>query len=192
MSYLFSSNSEDPFDRPVFSLRHRFLRLCWQIVWLLFFRITPIPFFACRACILRFFGAEVGISTYVYPNVRIWAPWQLVLGDKATLGPGVEVYNPGGVHLGHHAIVSQDAYLCGGSHDFNDLAFPMTWAPIVLEPYSWICARAVVLPGVTVGKGAILGAAAVISKDMDPLGVYVGNPARMVTSRDPSALPIYL
>jgi putative colanic acid biosynthesis acetyltransferase WcaF len=53
----------------------------------------------------------------------------------------------------------------------------------VLEPYAWVCARAIVLPGVTVGRAAVLGAGAVAGKNLEPRGVYAGNPAKKVGER---------
>ncbi|WP_438483668.1 putative colanic acid biosynthesis acetyltransferase [Oleiharenicola lentus] len=180
---LSKSSVRDYYTNPTFSLLNRFRRLAWNIASLLIFRTSPKIFFGWRAFVLRVFGAKIGYGTYIYPSAKIWAPWLLRVDDVATIGPKVEIYNPGGVTLEHHAIASQEAYLCGGSHDFNDPAFPMTWKPIVLEPYSWVCARAVVMPGVTVGRGAVLGAAAVIGKNLEPMGIYVGNPAERIATR---------
>jgi putative colanic acid biosynthesis acetyltransferase WcaF len=139
--------------------------------------------FFWRSWLLRCFGAKIGRDCFFYPKATIWAPWLLEAADVVTVADGVEVYNPGGVVLDHHSIVSQGAFLCGASHDFNDVGFPMIWKKITLEPYAWVCARAVVMPGVTVGVGAVLGAAAVTSKNLESMGVYVGNPARRVSTR---------
>ena len=184
MAKLFqTSQADDFYTQPIFPLRDRLRRLGWNVACSLFFKPSPRPFFSWRAWILRRFGARIGQGTYIYPTAKIWAPWHLRVDDTATIGPGAELYNPGGITLEHHAIVSQDAFLCGGTHDFNNPAFPMIWKPIALEPYAWICARAVVLPGVTVGRGAVLGAGAVTSKNLESLGVYAGNPAQRVSTR---------
>ncbi len=184
MAKLFqTSKTGDFYTQPIFPFSDRLRRLVWNVVCRLLFKPSPRPFFAWRAWVLRRFGARIGRGTYIYPTAKIWAPWHLRIDDTATIGPGVEIYNPGGITLEHHAIVSQDAFLCGGTHDFNDPAFPMIWKPIALGPYAWVCARAIVLPGVVVGGGAVLGAGAVASRDLEPLGVYAGNPARRVGTR---------
>ncbi len=188
-NFLQTSQPGDFYTSPIFPLRDRLRRLAWNVVCLFFFYLSPRPFFAWRAFILRCFGARVGQGTYIYPTAKIWAPWLLRVDDIATIGPGAELYNPGGITLGHHAIVSQNAFLCGGTHDYNNPSFPMMWKPIVLEPYSWVCARAIVLPGVTVGGGAVLGGGAVSSKNLDSLGVYAGNPAKRVATRT-FAMPV--
>jgi len=173
----------DALRRPSFGLRDKLRRLFWQAVWLLLFRTSPTPFHGWRSAILRLFGARIGPDNFIYPTARVWAPWLLETGAVVTLGPGVEVYNPGGVMLGHHTILSQDAYLCGATHDYNSRDFSYVKKPIVTGPYAWICARAIVLPGVNCAEGCVLGAGSVASRNMEPWTVYAGNPARAVKTR---------
>lgn len=173
----------DPYLRPATSLRSRAGRALWGLACLLLFRPTPRPLHAWRALVLRAFGARLGPHVHVYPRARIWAPWNLECGPAAAIADGATVYNPAPVRLGSHAIVSQDAYLCGASHDLDDPAFPMVSRPIVLGDYAWVCARASVGPGVTLGEGAVLGLASVTVKDLAPWTVHAGAPARLVRQR---------
>lgn len=177
------SNCADPLQRPSFPLADKLRRLGWNVAWALLFRWTPVPLHRWRAQVLRWFGARVGENSFIYPDCRVWAPWLLETGDVVTLGPRCEIYNPGGVFLGHHTIISQDAYLCGATHDYNSADFTYVKKPIRTGPYAWICARATVLPGVVCGEGAVLGAASVTSRDLDPWTVYAGNPARAFRTR---------
>jgi putative colanic acid biosynthesis acetyltransferase WcaF len=178
-----NQSDRDYYTSQAFSLQNRILRYCWIVCWTLLCRWTPRPMHRWRILILRLFGARIGNQNSIYPNCTIWAPWLLRTGDLVTIGPRVEVYNPGGVRLGHHVILSQDAYLCGATHDYNVREFTYLKQRITLEPYVWICARAVVLPGVRAGKGAVLGAAALTSHDLEPWTVYAGNPCREVKKR---------
>jgi putative colanic acid biosynthesis acetyltransferase WcaF len=88
------------------------------------------------------------------------------------------------VILGHHAVISQHAFLCGATHDYNSEAFTFIKKEIVLEPYVWICAKAIVLPGVRCMEGSVLGAAAITSRNLEPWTVYGGNPAKAVKKRE--------
>ncbi len=176
-------DSKDALLRPSFSSGNRIRRLVWQVVAFFVFRYTPAPFHGWRCIVLRVFGASIGKSNFIYPSAKIWAPWLLKTGDVVTLGPLCEVYNPGGVFIDHHCIVSQGAYLCGATHDPDDPAFPFIAKKIELGAYSWVCARAVVLPGVTMGEGAVLGAAAVASRSLAPWTIHAGNPARLIRAR---------
>lgn len=173
----------DPYLRPAFPVADRLRRACWELIWLVLCRLSPRPFFGWRAFWLRVFGAKLGQKCHVYPSAQIWAPWRLEMDDVACLGEGVEVYNPGGLRLGSHAIVSQGAYLCGATHNVNDPAFTFVAKPIELRAYAWVCARAVVLPGVVLGEGAVLGAGAVAAKSLDAWTIYGGNPAKPISTR---------
>jgi putative colanic acid biosynthesis acetyltransferase WcaF len=85
--------------------------------------------------------------------------------------------------MGSHAIVSQQAYICGATHDYNDPSFPLISFPMSLGAYSWVCARASVCPGVNVGEGAVLGLGSVATHDLEPWTVYAGVPAQPVKQR---------
>ncbi|MBC7688664.1 MAG: putative colanic acid biosynthesis acetyltransferase [Aquabacterium sp.] len=174
----------DHYITPVFSTGNKIKRLCWQLTWALFCSWTPAPLYFWRNFVVRLFGGKIGHTVHIYPSSKIWAPWLLVMDNNSCIGPGAEVYNPGGCTIGHHAILSQDAYLCGATHDFNDRNFTYVKKQIVIGPYVWICAKATVLPGVCCAEGSVLGAASITSKDLQAWNVYAGNPARLVKARN--------
>jgi putative colanic acid biosynthesis acetyltransferase WcaF len=176
-------SAKNPYLQPQTSLRNRLARVLWGVAYVLLFRFSPRPLHAWRAALLRCFGAQLGRNCHIYPKCRIWAPWNLHCEDGGTIADEAIVYNAAKVHLGVHAIVSQQAYICTATHDIDDPAFPMITAPISLGRYAWVCARAAVLPGVTVHEGAVLGLGSVASKDLEPWKVYVGIPARIVKER---------
>jgi putative colanic acid biosynthesis acetyltransferase WcaF len=175
--------SADPYLKPSFSVPNRLGRLAWSIVWALLYRPSPRPFHAWRAFLLRCFGATLGPNCHFYPKSRIWAPWNLVCADGASLGDEAEIYNPSPISMGSHAIVSQQAYICGATHDYNDPAFPLISFPMSVGAYAWVCARASVSPGVNVGEGAVLGLGSVATRDLDPWTVYAGVPAKPIKRR---------
>ncbi|HVZ84616.1 MAG TPA: hypothetical protein VG893_13165 [Terracidiphilus sp.] len=173
----------DPYLRPAFSRGNRLRRAVWNLCWLLLYRPSPRPLHAWRSLLLRFFGARLGPNCHFYPGSRVWAPWNLDCADQVTAGDGAELYNPAPMRLGSHAIVSQGAYLCGATHDFNDAAFPLVAYSMRIGAYAWICARACVGPGVNVGDGAVLGLASVTTRDLEPWTVYAGSPAVPIKER---------
>ncbi|WP_442869419.1 hypothetical protein [Bradyrhizobium sp. CCBAU 11430] len=81
------------------------------------------------------------------------------------------------------ALVSQRAHLCAGSHDVDDVDFPLVTEPIRIGAHAWVAAEAFVGPGVTVHPHAVLGARAVTVKDLDEANIYVGNPAKFLRAR---------
>jgi len=175
----------DPFVRPAFTFGNRARRALWNTCWLLLFRPTPRPFHAWRSLLLRFFGATIGPDCHIYPSARIWAPWNLICADHVAVGPGAEIYNPSPIHLDSHVILSQSAFLCGATHDYNDPAFPLLAYRMNIGAHAWVCARASVAPGVNIGEGAVLGLASVATHDLEPWTVYAGNPAVKIKPRQP-------
>ena len=117
------------------------------------------------------------------PRSHVWAPWNLICADQVTAADGAEIYNPAPIRLGSHAILSQDAFLCGATHDYDSPAFPLLAYTMEIGPYAWICARASVAPGVNVAEGAVLGLASVATRDLEPWTIYAGSPAARIKSR---------
>lgn len=183
------SVQEDPTLRPMSSLSSRTGRFMWGLVRVLLFRPSPRPCHAWRALLLRMFGAKLGAKCHIYSAARVWAPWNLRCEDRVTFADGAEIYNPSPVHFGSHAIVSQGAYICGATHIYNEPEFRLVSYEMRIGAYAWICARAMVTPRVNVGEGAVLGLGSVATKDLEPFGVYAGNPARLIKLRERSAVP---
>ena len=177
------STHADAYTRPAFTLGNRLRRLVWNITWLLLYRISPRPLHAWRAFLLRLFGATLGPDCHFYPASKVWAPWNLICADHVAAADGVEIYNPSPMHIATHVILSQDCYLCGATHDYNDPTFPLLAYQMSFGQYAWICARASVGPGINVGEGAVLGLASVASRDLDPWTVYAGSPAVRIKER---------
>jgi putative colanic acid biosynthesis acetyltransferase WcaF len=157
----------------------------WSVVWLLLYRPTPKHMYRWRLLLLRLFGCKIEGRPYVAPSSRVKMPWLLSLCDRACIGPFAEIYNLGGALLESGATVSQYAYLCGGTHDFDDPELPLVVGEIRLGRNAFVGARALILPGVHVGDDTIIGAGAVVAKDIPARSVCVGNPAiiRPRTSR---------
>jgi putative colanic acid biosynthesis acetyltransferase WcaF len=181
--HISAETAADPYLRPAFSLSDRVRRLVWNICWGLLYRLSPRPFHAWRSMLLRLFGATLGPNCHFYPGSKVWAPWNLICADQVSAGDGVEIYNPAPVTLGSHAILSQGAYLCGATHNYDDPDFPLLAYSMTVGAYAWVCARASVAPGVQVGEGAVLGLGSVATRDLDPWTVYAGAPAVRVKER---------
>lgn len=158
-------------------------RLLWSVVQATFYRCSFHTLNRWRALLLRLFGAEIGPRCTIRRTSEVVYPWNLKMGSLSCLGDHAVVYNLGAVTLGDRVTVSQEAYLCAGSHDYSVRSMPLITAPIILKDDSWICARAFVGPGVTVGEGAIVAAAAVAMRDVDDWTIVAGNPAAAVKKR---------
>jgi putative colanic acid biosynthesis acetyltransferase WcaF len=124
------------------------------------------PFSTVRAAVLVAFGAKIGRNVIIKPGVRVKFPWKLTIKDGAAVGEDVWIDNIEQVELGKNSIVSQGAYLCTGNHDWKKRDMPLTAKPIAIEENAWVAARAVIGPGVTVGKNSVVRLGAVVTKDV--------------------------
>ena len=154
-----------------------------MFVYRVFFLLSPRPLHRWRAFLLRVFGARVGSSVHIYPAARVWAPWNLEIGDGCGIGDGVILYSQGRIRLGAYAVISQGAHLCAGTHDYEKPGFPLVTRPITVGAHAWLAAECFVMPGVTIGDGAVIGARAVVTKDMPPWTVCAGHPCRPLKPR---------
>ena len=168
---------------PSFTFAHRLYRLVWRTVWLFLAAWTPPAFSPWRIVLLRLFGARIGAEAAVSASTKVWFPRNLELGPGSSLGPGVDCYNMALISIGARTIVSQRAFLCGGTHDISGPEFQLIARPITIGSDVWIASEAFVGPGVTVADGCVLGARGCAFSDLDGNMVYRGNPAQVVKER---------
>lgn len=166
--------------------RNKLARIAWSVVWALLFQPSPrISLgFGWRRFLLRLFGARIGRGANIYPSCRIWAPWNLEMGEHSSLAQQVDCYSVDKVRIGPHATISQYSFLCTASHDVTDPRMRLITSPITIGEGAWVCADVFVGPGVTVGEGAVAAARAVVVRDVEPWMVVGGNPARTIKRRE--------
>ena len=99
---------------------------------------------------------------------------------RACLGENANAYSLGKIEILDGATVAQEAYLCTGTHDFQDPSLQLITKPITVGKNSFIGARAMILPGVSIGAQAIVGAMSVVSKDVPDHQIVAGNPAKKI------------
>lgn len=155
----------------------------WWLVQAIFFNTSPQFMYGWRRFLLKSFGAIIGRAVLIRPSVRITYPWKLRIGDHAWIGDNVELYTLARIDIGAHAVVSQRSYLCTGSHDYRTINFAITAKPIVIEPEAWIASEVFIAPGVTVGKGAVVGVRSLVLGDVPANAICVGSPAAVIGNR---------
>jgi putative colanic acid biosynthesis acetyltransferase WcaF len=163
-----------------YTLRQRVGRVCWDLVWLLLFRPSPRPLWAWRRGLLKLFGAKIAATAKVYSGVRVWAPWLIEVGEYTGIADGVVLYSQARIAIGSRCVVSQEAFLCAGTHDYSRRDFPLVTKPIQVGDDVWIAARAFVHPGVTIESRSVIGACAVVTKNVAAGVVMAGNPAVLI------------
>ena len=140
-------------------------QLAWVIVQSLVFKRWWIPASA-RTRILRLFGAEIGEGVLIRNDVTIHWPWKLTIGDHSWIGVGAWILNLEPVTIGSNTCISQQALLCTGSHQRDSPSFEFDNGPIVIGDRVWVAVRATVLRGVRIGDDALIGACALVTRDI--------------------------
>jgi putative colanic acid biosynthesis acetyltransferase WcaF len=175
---------DPPEYAPGWPLSMKAYLAAWRLTSALVFRFLPTRCFKLRNFFLRLFGARIHPSARVYPSCRIYLPFNLTMGPRSCLGPDVDCLCAASVQLDADVTVSQNAFLCTAAHDVDACSRPLTTAPIHLARGSWVFARAIVLPGVTLGEGAVAAAGCVVTRSVDAFAIVAGNPARVIRQRD--------
>lgn len=153
-----------------------------MVIWRVFNALLfPLLTRSLRTLSLRLFGAKIGKDCLFKRQAKFYAPWNFSCGDAVCVGPRAEIYNKDFVAIGDNVVISQDAWLCTASHDIKSPRLALVTKPIKIGNNVWIAAKAAILPGVTIGDGAVVGACAVVSRDVVPWSVAVGNPAHIVS-----------
>ena len=135
---------------------------------------------------LKLFGANLSGVPFIHSRARIQIPWNLIMQHRACLGEFANAYSLGKIEIQEGATIAQEAYLCTGTHDFNDSSLQLIIKPIMVGKNAFIGARVMILPGVCIGDRAIVGAMSVVSKDVPGNQIVAGNPAKMIGERPTS------
>lgn len=151
----------------------RCARLCFEI------NHTMPGTEACNRLISELFAGNIGEGSVVIP------PMTVVRGKNVKIGRNVVVMNnslfmsAGGITIEDDVKVAANVQLISNNHDLYERQV-LTCKPVVLKRNCWIGAGATILPGVTVGENAVVGAGAVVTKDVEPDTIVAGNPARFI------------
>jgi len=163
--------------------RTKIKRGVWQCLIKPLYRLIPFRLSALRIGILRLFGARIGAHCNIQQRVDILIPWNLEMGDYVALGHDTVLLNFAKISIGSMTVVSQYTHLCAGSHDTSDPHFQLIYKPISIEPECWIASGAFIGPGVTLGRGCVVGARSVVTNSQPSWSICAGNPCRSIKER---------
>lgn len=143
----------------------------------------PLRRIICKICMRNF-----GWSSAVYRNVDFRSPYRIKIGEHTNINKRCVIDGRGGLTIGNNVDIAQDVYIWTEQHDYNSSTFDSISAPIVIEDYVWVASRATILPGVTLGRGAVVASGAVVTKNVPSLSIVGGVPARIIGKRDENAM----
>ena len=170
-------------------LTEKLLQRVWEVARLVLCYPTPFFMRKWRRCVTAIFARVGGgwrnINNYasIARDCRIDYPWNVSIGELSSIGSGAWVYALDKIAIGKNVCIGEDVRLITGSHDVSSPHFDLATKPITINDNVWIATGAIVLPGVTIGEGAVIAAAAVVTKDVEPWAVVGGNPAKFIKKR---------
>lgn len=133
---------------------------------------------------LRWMGASIGPHCMISRGVKVLMPWNLIFEDYVAIGRDVDLYNFAPITVRRMTVISQNCYLCTGSHDFRQAHMPLVYHPITIGSECWLAADVFVCPGVSVADGVVVGARSLVTKDLpETWSVYGGHPATRLVER---------
>lgn len=154
--------------------------------FLLFMANGPVGNFPCRRLrqsLYRFLGAKIGACSVLNMKQYLFHPKGLTIGQYSHINRGCILDARGGINIGNSVSISYNTMLLSGGHDYNSPNFRGKFFPIDIADYAWIGAGATILQNVKIGRGAVVCAGAVVTKDVEPLAIVAGVPARRIGTR---------
>jgi acetyltransferase-like isoleucine patch superfamily enzyme len=145
-----------------------------------------IPVRTFRHCVLRLLGMRLGKNSAIFLGAEIRSPSKITIGSRTIVGHGCVLDGRGGLQVGSDVNFSSEVMIWTAQHDPQSADFVTRFAPVVIEDRAWISCRAIVLPGVTIGEGAVVAAGAVVTRSIEPYSLVGGVPAKLIGKRNPN------
>ena len=160
----------------------------WGIAFLTEYTLNDIlphiPFWGLRRFWMKCLKMKIGQESFIMKRVYIMTPQQLTIGEYSHINRGCLIDARGSITIGSNVSISHNVSIISGSHDYNSKNFRGRFLPITIEDYVWIGNNATILQNVTIGKGAVVCAGAVVTKDVEPYSVVAGIPAEKIRERN--------
>lgn len=167
-----------------------FVVVTYETIMMLLFSLPRYRILnAIKSLFLKLNGAVIGKRVVFYPGVWIAPGRNLEVGDDVDFAINVVIESAGGVTIGARTLIGHGTKIISGNHGIPAGRQRITEAksmrcPVIIGQDAWIGANSVILPGRTIGEGAVVGAGSIVTKDVDPFTVVAGNPARLIRKRD--------
>ncbi|MCM3216404.1 putative colanic acid biosynthesis acetyltransferase [Niallia taxi] len=157
--------------------------IIWWFIQGTLFRFSLHNMYGWRRFLLRLFGAKIGEKVQVRASAKFTYPWKIEIGDFSWIGDNVKFYSLDNIIVGSNCVISQESYLCTGSHDIKDPYFGLITKPIIVKDGAWIASDVFVYPGITINEGAVIAARSTVTKDVTSEAIFAGSPAVFIKKR---------
>ena len=146
-----------------------------------------IPFHHLRRFIYRLGGVKIGKGTTLHMGTRFYKPQNITIGNDTIIGEGTVLDGRAPLTIGNHVDIASEVMIYNSEHNMEAEHFAAAESvitePVTIEDYVFIGPRAIILPGVKIGKGAVVAAGAVVTKDVPEYVIVGGVPAKIIGER---------
>ncbi len=142
-----------------------------------------IPIWIIRSFTFGLAGVKIGIGSTIHMGCKFFEPKNITIGNDTVIGDNAFLDGREVLNIGSHVDIASQVLIYNSEHDINDPKFLAVNETVIIEDYVFIGPRAIILPGVKIGKGAIVGAGAVVTKDVEPFSIVGGIPAKVIGQR---------
>lgn len=151
---------------------------------LMFLRWTGfIPFHLFRKFVYLIFGIKIGKGSAIHMWANFFDPKGIKIGEDTIVGDRCFLDGRDKLFIGDHVDIASQVLIYNSEHDIQSESFKAICAPVEIGDYVFIGPRAIILPGVKIGKGAVVAAGAVVTKDVEPFKIVGGIPAKEISER---------
>jgi acetyltransferase-like isoleucine patch superfamily enzyme len=130
------------------------------------------------------FGLSIGEGSIIYMGLETRAPQGVSIGKDTSIGHNCILDGRKGLTIGDHVNLSSEVMIWTLQHDMNDSGFKAVGGAVEIGDYAWVSARAIILPGRKIGKGAVVAAGSVVTKDVEDYAIVGGVPAKKIGERN--------
>lgn len=134
-------------------------------------------------CYAKISKMKVDRSATIHMFTEVRSPKNITIGRKAIIGNYCIIDGREGLEIGENVNISSGVYIWTQHHDINSPCFSTVGEGVTISDYAWVCSKAIILPGVTVGKGAVIASGAVVTKDVEGWSIVAGIPAKKIGER---------
>lgn len=146
--------------------------------------IMFLPIFKIRYYWIKLFSKKCGKGGYISRNVDFRSPWRLTIGNNVVINKRCVIDARGELFIADNVDIAQDVQIWSAEHDVRSVNHAYVTYKVIINEHVWIASRAILLPGITIGEGAVIAAGAVVTDDVEPFSIVGGIPAKKIGERN--------